>query len=211
MKIYRFSNPKQQNTALHSSLAEDIRLIAEGIDRADNMQQVKLLIDSLYEKANLVEQLLETPLAPCRPHKKELVFFASPYSADSMEQIRANLTVSLQATAYLMQQGFDVYNPLAHGSHIHGFIERYDMSLANTLLPYNAWHELNCRIMESCDAMVWLHTSRTPHSEGMKAEIAFARQLNLPILGLYYEECRFKFYTEEQCGNLIFPVTAAAK
>lgn len=231
MKIYCFSNPKQQNTAaMHSSLAEDIRLIAGGIDRADNTQQVKLLIDSLYEKADLVESLLETPLAPCRPHKKKLLFLASPFTA-KMEEVRSsNLRISLQATVWLMEQGFDVYNPLAHGATItrfvegndvnffenydidtFNFIENYDPELANSLIPYNAWHELNCRIMEACDALVWLDTDYTANSKGVRAEIDYARQLRLPILGLGYSDCRFGFYTEEQCGNVCFPVTAAAK
>ena len=231
MKIYSFFNQKQHHTAaLHSNLTGDLRLIAGGIDRAENTQQVKILVDSLYEKADLVESLLETPLFPCRPHKKELLFLASPFTA-KMEEVRSsNLRISLQATVWLMEQGFDVYNPLAHGATITrfvenndinffenydidtlNFIENYDPELANSLIPYNTLHELNCRVMEACDALVWLDTDYTANSKGVRAEIDYARQLRLPILGLGYSDCRFGFYTKERCGNVYFPVTAAAK
>ena len=75
---------------------------------------------------------------------------------------------------------------------------------------HTKWHEMNCRFMEACDALVWLDTLATPRSEGMKAELTYAQMLELPILGLRYKNFAFKFYDEDQRLHKAFPVTATA-
>lgn len=209
MQVQNFTKKIRED--LQSGLSSDLRFQAYQLTLAINKESLNQIHNTLQDIADSVESLSNAPLAPERNYKKTCLFLASPYSSDNAEIQAANLNISMHATLWLMEQGFDVYNPLAHGCFISNFMEYQQTKDMEAYRAHTKWHEMNCRFMEACDALVWLDTLATPRSEGMKAELTYAQMLELPILGLYYEACQFKFYTEEQCGNLIFPVTAAAK
>lgn len=196
-------------TPLKNTLAADIQNLKEMI-LADNEFSEEAVWYSLRLQAisEQVEGLLNAPLAESRTYKKKFFFLACPYTANTREEIQRNLAFSQYATVFLMKQGVNVYNPLSHGSNI---IHYADEGFIHDYTPYFNWHEMNCRIMEACDAFVWLDSKLTDSSKGMAAELSHAKMLNMPILGLRQDkENMFKFYflaeNDEKLSR--FPITA---
>lgn len=141
---------------------------------------------------------------------------ACPYTAQTEPDMYRNYLVSTHAAIYLMQLGFNVYNPIVHGCGIieqagndNGFSVDRDKFIKD-YTPYFNWHELNCRIMETCDALIWLDDPvKTPRSNGMLAEINHAIMLGLPILGMKRADMGdFVVYRKAGEKSSPFPITA---
>lgn len=163
---------------------------------------------NLYAISDQVAGLLNAPLAMEPLSKKKLVFLACPYTAEHEVEQLINLEISILAARWLMKQGFDVYNPLAHGCQI---LSGAPEDFRNNYIPYFNWHEMNCRIMAACDAFVWLDRGEvTDKSQGMRAELKEAQRLGLPILGLKEYGGNFVFIREGD-RQAHFPVTHIAE
>lgn len=196
-------------TPLKNTLAADILDMAEDMaEFFDYTHEIIFYADQFKKFSEQVEGLLNAPLAEGRTYKKLFFFLACPYTANTREEMQRNLAFSQYATVFLMKQGVNVYNPLSHGSNI---IHYADEGFIHDYTPYFNWHEMNCRIMEACDAFVWLDSKLTDSSKGIAAELSHAKMLNMPILGLRQDKenmFKFHFLAENDEKLSRFPITA---
>lgn len=207
------TNPVQ--AAYMNTLASDIMGIANRLEKAQDLAIAHIAGQNLRIISEQVESLLNAPLYHDRKYKKQMLFLACPYTAETEPDMYKNYLVSIHATFFLMRKGFNVYNPLAHGCGIieqascdNGFVEDRGR-FVKEYSPYFNWHEMNCRIMEACDALIWLDdVVKTPRSNGMLAEIKHAIMLGLPILGMTEQGVAFKIYSSASEKMTPFPVTA---
>lgn len=207
------TNPVQ--VAYMNTLASDIMGIANRLEKAQDLAIAHIAGQNLRIISEQVESLLNAPLYHDRKYKKQMLFLTCPYTAETEPDMYKNYLISIHATFFLMRKGFNVYNPLAHGCGIieqascdNGFVEDRGRFIKE-YSPYFNWHEMNCRIMEACDALIWLDdVVKTPRSNGMLAEIKHAIMLGLPILGMTEQGVAFKIYSSASEKMTPFPVTA---
>lgn len=213
--IIRNNETKPVQIAYMNTLASDIMGVANRLEKAQDLAIAHIAGQNLRIISEQVENLLNSPLHNDRNYKKQMLFLACPYTAETEPDMYKNYLVSIHATIFLMRKGFNVYNPLAHGCGIieqancdNGFVEDRGR-FVKEYSPYFNWHEMNCRIMEACDALIWLDdVVKTPRSNGMLAEIKHATMLGLPILGMTEQGVAFKIYRSASEKMTPFPVTA---
>ena len=200
------------STSYMNSIATDIQGIAKTLDKTESYEIAQIAINNLYAISEQVDSLLDAPLVEKKsqtPYKKQFLFLSCPYTANTAEEMQKNLAISQYATIFLMKKGFDVFNPLSHGTNI---LQYSDTDFYKHYTPYFNWHEMNCRIMAMCDAFIWLDDpKRTPKSNGMLAEVKQAIQLGLPILGLKPNKTNmfdFEIYKKASEKTSPFPITA---
>ena len=98
------------------------------------------------------------------------VYLASPYQADTPEEIEQNVQYVLEVATMLIQAGYTVYVPhLVHYLDLH----------ANGLgvhLSRETWLKQGMEWLKQCDAILVLGISH-----GVEKEIELARSLDMPI------------------------------
>lgn len=198
---------KPVQVAYMNTLAGDIMGVANMLEKAQELDVVHKAGRILHILSEQTENLLNTPLNLDRPHKKPMLFLASPFTSEDRFEQNANINTSISATRFLIKRGFNVYNPLAHGFSL---LLGAEFDFVKDYMPYFNWHELNCRIMETCDALIWLDDPvKTPRSNGMLAEIKHATMLGLPILGMKRADMGdFVVYSKAGEKSSPFPITA---
>ena len=93
-----------------------------------------------------------------------IIYLAAPYSLGDRE---ANVKRAIDAANHLMDLGAYVFNPL---------LSHYtDMAQSR---PPEYWCQFGMVFLERCDILVWLDGE----SEGVRAEIARAEALDMPVL-----------------------------
>ena len=101
-----------------------------------------------------------------------MIYLASPYSDQDMKVRERRFEAVCLAAAYLIRTGKSVYSPIAHTHPIC----RYG-------LPgdWHFWQKHDRQYIEICDEMAVLMLDGWEQSEGIKAEIAIARELGKPV------------------------------
>lgn len=100
----------------------------------------------------------------------KLIFISGPYRSSSEWELIENIRHAEAAAIKLWQQGWVVICPHKNTSHFGG------------LADDNVWLEGDMEILTRCDAIYMLNTWEA--SEGAKAELAIAKEMELEI---YYE------------------------
>ena len=101
-----------------------------------------------------------------------MIYLASPYSHPDHAIREQRYRAACRATAALMRSGHIVYAPVVHGH-----------SLVHYGLPtdWSFWQPSARAFIERCDELVILPLEGWESSEGMRAEIAIAAELNKPV------------------------------
>lgn len=101
-------------------------------------------------------------------NRRELVFVAGPYQRNTKENIENAEKVSIE----LIRRGFDVVTPHKNTA---GY-ERYE----DGSITRSTWLDMAINILSRCDAIFVMDGSSA--SEGTAAEIAFAKENNIPFI-----------------------------
>ena len=110
-----------------------------------------------------------------------LIYLASPYSAPTEEERELRFRLVCEKAADLMQQGFEVFCPIAH-SHP---IETLGM---DHMEGHDFWLNQDFAILKHC---VHLFVYKLPGwtlSKGVAAEIVYARDLGIPVDYIEFDE-----------------------
>ena len=102
------------------------------------------------------------------------VFLSSPYSSPLPSIMRERADIAGDACAWLWQQGYAAYSPIAHW---HGIAVR-----RNLPTNANAWIDLNKRELAASDAVAFLHLDGWRDSAGMAMEREWARNLPQAVI-----------------------------
>ncbi len=109
-----------------------------------------------------------------RRHADHLTYLASPYSHPDPAIREGRYRAACAVAAILSARGDLVFSPVAHG---HG------IGLSGRLpVAWEYWQRLDLRMLASCDSLTVLCVAGWRESVGVAAEIAFARELGLPVL-----------------------------
>jgi len=109
-----------------------------------------------------------------------LIYLASPYSKYPYGRDKAFFRVCKKA-GELMKQGLNIFCPIAH-SHA---IEKIAFDKAET---GEFWLKQDFAVLENCDKLFVYKMPGWEDSLGVKAEIAYAETLEIPIEYIEYEE-----------------------
>ena len=111
-------------------------------------------------------------------HDPELIYLACPYNhKDPDVRERRFRTVSMVAGALMQHGGHKIFSSISH-THpiaIHGMLP----------LGFEFWQEYDKAILRCCKAIFVLCLEGWMDSVGVKAEVEYAKQLNLEIKYLY--------------------------
>jgi len=103
-------------------------------------------------------------------------YLASPYSSPDPAIMHERALAAQQATAWLLIRRTWVYSPIVHC---------HELALAHSLpKDFDFWKEYNFAMLERAQGLIILTIDGWKESKGMTAEIAYARELGLPIAGL---------------------------
>ncbi len=116
-----------------------------------------------------------------------LIYLASPYSHDDEKIRNARWLAACDAAAWLMAKGdeffspgYAVFSPIAMGHPISWLGQ--DSGLGS---DWQTWEPVNAAILNACTHVIILRLEGLEHSQGVKAEVDFARKKGLPIWGMY--------------------------
>ena len=106
--------------------------------------------------------------------REHLTYLASPYSDRDPDVREGRYRAACAVAAVLSARGDLVFSPVAHG---HG------IALSGGLpVSWEHGERLDLRMLASCDSLTVLCVAGWSESVGVAAEIAFARELGLPVL-----------------------------
>lgn len=106
------------------------------------------------------------------------VYLASPYSHPDPVVKHHRFRKAAKAAGLLIEAGYICFSPICHSHPIadeHGLPGNWEF-----------WHQFDKAMIEWCDILVVLCIPGFDKSEGVKAEIALAQQLDRPVL--YWHE-----------------------
>lgn len=118
--------------------------------------------------------------------ENDLVYLASPYTskdpnATNSELVQAHRAEQVSAVAAALSvHGINIYCPIAHGH----AMNRY----ASIGPGWKYWEKLGLRMLKCCDQLWVLMLPGWEDSEGVKAEIAEAERLGIPVAYINPEE-----------------------
>ena len=114
--------------------------------------------------------------------KKKLIYLASPYSKYPGGRLLA-FREACQKAGELMEQGLNVFCPIAHSHSIEEwcFDDRKDGDW---------WLKQDFAVLEHCDELYVYMMPGWKESYGVGAEIDYAEQLNIPIKFVHYDRSR---------------------
>jgi len=120
--------------------------------------------DELHKKLHAVEMSR-------RP--SSLVYLASPYTHIQPEVMEARYQAALEKTAQLTRQGAAVFSPIVHS---------HPMGLAfNLPQDWSFWERVDRAFIAQCSELLVLCLPGWEQSTGVRAEIAIAHQLGIPV------------------------------
>lgn len=115
-------------------------------------------------------------MADCE-NKHALVYLASPYSNEDPEirAFRADMTARVMAA--MLDRGVNVFSPIVCMEGLRKFRK-------GEPCEYEAWDSICEAMIERCDSFTVLAIDGWKKSVGIKAEMAYARELGKPIRGV---------------------------
>lgn len=102
--------------------------------------------------------------------KSKLTYLAAPYSAVATDLVEQRMEKVAQAQAQLVSRGFFPVTPLScHWIKQHG----------DWPVDWNFWQHYSRALLEQCDKFVIVDLDGWETSEGVQAELRYARSLGL--------------------------------
>ena len=106
--------------------------------------------------------------------KNSLCYLAQPYSHRYKYKRKERFIKGCKVAADIMDKGYNVFSPIAH-SHS---VEEWGMDKIRT---GKFWLKQDFAILRGCDAMIVLCLKGWDKSKGVKKEIAFAKDHQIPV------------------------------
>ena len=119
------------------------------------------------------------------PRKDELIYLASPYSAQSGHTSGRRYFHALRVCSLLFDGGYHVYSPIVHN---HELAVRYDMRT-----DYEFWSAYNRTMIKRCDVFAVLLIPGWAESTGVRCELRIACDLGMTIYPIEYNQQRVQF------------------
>ena len=99
----------------------------------------------------------------------ELIYLAGPYSQDPDAMFKQHM----RHAALLMAQSIQVFSPILH---CHPVAGQYSMPT-----DFSFWEAYNLNMLKRCDKLYVMDIPGWDKSTGVKGEIFYARQLDIPV------------------------------
>ena len=112
--------------------------------------------------------------------KIPLLYLASPFTHKSRKVRRERIKAAAKASALLLKQNIMVLSPIALDGPWH---EDYTLPC-----EWKFWESFDKNILERCDALLVLTIDGWDKSVGIKSEIEYAYELNMPIFYVTMEQ-----------------------
>jgi hypothetical protein len=108
--------------------------------------------------------------------RKPLFYLASPISTSDPLQLWGRYESASMALARLITAGYLCYSPMTH----------WMSAVATWHLPmdWKFWEPISLGFLRRCDALIILRLDGWEQSTGMKAEISWAKDHDLPVFAL---------------------------
>ena len=101
-----------------------------------------------------------------------LYYLASPYTHSNPEIQRARYDAALDAVVKLKALGYTVFSPIVHSCPVAHVTSEYNL---------DHWLEIDKIFVRKCDEMIVLNIDGMRESDGVRRELAFARNLGKPV------------------------------
>lgn len=112
-------------------------------------------------------------------HREHLSYLATAYSHPDPEVREARYRAACAVAAVMTLRGELVFSPVAHG---HG------IAMSGRLpVSWDFWARLDTRMLAACDSLTVVCIPGWQESHGVRAEIAAAKALGLPVR--YVDPC----------------------
>lgn len=105
-----------------------------------------------------------------------MIYLASPYSHADSGVREHRYRAACSTAAALISNGTRVFSPIAHSHGIALCMERAE--------SFEFWSQFDLEMLSHCSMLMILTLPGWEHSAGIKAEIAAARQLKIPVYHL---------------------------
>lgn len=106
---------------------------------------------------------------------QKVIYLASPYTHPESAVLEARCRAAQQAAAQLMQEGVAVFSPIAHSHGVADFMPE------TMRLDGEFWLGQDLPLLARCDELHVLCLPGWEASKGVQAEIAFARERDIPV------------------------------
>ena len=121
-----------------------------------------------------------------------LIYLASPYSHPDRQIQEQRFQAVCQQAAEMMRRGELVFSPIAHTHPIAAYDLPGDWAF---------WRRYDRAMLERCDELAVLQLDGWEESIGVKAEIAIAKDLNLPVRFIRPKNCLGVFLSRQCRGK----------
>jgi len=105
----------------------------------------------------------------------KLIYLACPYTAPTLQEMKARVAEATKAAAALMLDGYNVFSPLTHSDPI------ADVLGEDNRLNHSFWLLRDFQILERCDELHVLKLPGWDTSYGVKLEILKAHDCGIPV------------------------------
>jgi len=105
--------------------------------------------------------------------KKQLIYFASPYTHSSKHVVHERFEKVTRFTSHLIKKGYFVFSPIVY---CHLMAGRYKMPT-----DWKYWHDFNEEFMSRCDKLLIFKLKGWQQSGGIKKEIEMAKKHKIPV------------------------------
>jgi nucleoside 2-deoxyribosyltransferase len=105
-----------------------------------------------------------------------MIYLASPYSDPDLVIREQRFHEVCKFAALLTSNGALVFSPIAHSHPIAQYMDKSH--------KFDFWSRFDLWMLERCEVMMILTLPGWEKSEGIKAEISFAREQGIPIVHL---------------------------
>lgn len=110
-------------------------------------------------------------------NKHALVYLASPYSDKDPAVRERRAEMAAEAMAAMLDKGLNVFSPIVCMASLAKYRK-------GEPCEYAAWDDICEAMIERCDSFTVLTLDGWKKSVGIKAEMAYARELGIPIRGV---------------------------
>lgn len=106
----------------------------------------------------------------------QMIYLASPYSHPDPSVRVARFHAACKAAADLMVKGHVVFSPIAHS---------HPIAMAGDLpLGWEYWEAFDRQMLSICSGVFVLQLPGWEESKGLKAELALAEEMGIPVVYL---------------------------
>lgn len=170
-------------------VAPTVREVAN--HRNTTVSNVQRYLDSLHKNGWISKGVMKTRGIVLGPEtKRPIVYLATPYSFGgdtSPEQRQENYRIATRAAWELFSAGLNVYSPIVHHHNI--------QAVTPIELTTEQWMEFDLPFLQSSHTLYVLCTMNWDKSEGVVAEINYAKDNSKKIE--YIEPTPFVLYGED--------------